>query len=639
MQRCVRCPAAYHSGDACVPAGATALTAASIVCPRHFRPAKARRAQHANVNVNWCFVCGRGGALLCCESCPTAFHAGCVGVAQPPDGAWYCEDCTAGRQPLFGDIVWVKLGCYRWWPARICPPRAVPDNVFDLPHGIGEFPVCFFGSHDYYWLHKGRVFYFDEGDKGSKDRTSSAHLAKQFHRAVVEATDAFKAWQASRESRVAQESERSGRKPAPYKHIKTNRPVGKVQIYTRDPAELTPCECAPTAAHPCGYDGDCLNAMMYYECHPAVCPAGERCENQRFVKMQYAACAPTKVGARGWGLRALEPVRKGQFVGEYVGDLIDDEECRRRLRRSHEDNVGDFYMLTIDKDRVIDAGPKGNLTRFMNHDCAPNCETQKWTVNGDVRVGLFALRDVAAGEELTFNYNLDCLGNEKRPCLCGAPRCSGFIGVRPKGAADNGGGTAAAGNGGEEPARRAANGGGIADDDDVLPPADEGGERGDVRPADVAGKVYHTRARLPRPSLARPHGRWQCPSGHHCDDCGRAPARCSAAALPELVACAAHERRPRAASRPTTRRHLLRRSTDLSKLPAARRRRPGPQGKMPLRRAHKRRTSVERARRRRGLPPGAAPARSTATRRSRAATSDREQRVSSSEEGNLMIVT
>ena len=36
------------------------------------------------------------------------------------------------------------------------------------------------------------------------------------------------------------------------------------------------------------------------------------------------------------------------------------------------------------------------------------------------------------GSELTFNYNLDCLGNEKKICACGAPNCSGFLGVRPK---------------------------------------------------------------------------------------------------------------------------------------------------------------------------------------------------------------
>ena len=68
----------------------------------------------------------------------------------------------------------------------------------------------------------------------------------------------------------------------------------------------------------------------------------------------------------------------------------------------------------------------------MNHSCQPNCETQKWTVNGDTRVGLFALMDIPVGTELTFNYNLECVGPDKKPCMCGAPNCSGFIGVKVK---------------------------------------------------------------------------------------------------------------------------------------------------------------------------------------------------------------
>ena len=63
-----------------------------------------------------------------------------------------------------------------------------------------------------------------------------------------------------------------------------------------------------------------------------------------------------------------------------------------------------FYYLMMDSQRIIDAGPKGNIARFMNHSCKPNCETEKWTVNGDTRVGIFAQADIPAGTELTFDY-------------------------------------------------------------------------------------------------------------------------------------------------------------------------------------------------------------------------------------------
>lgn len=53
-----------------------------------------------------------GGSLICCDLCPTAFHADCLNIL-PPDGGYICEDCQTGRFPLYGEIVWVKLGSYR----------------------------------------------------------------------------------------------------------------------------------------------------------------------------------------------------------------------------------------------------------------------------------------------------------------------------------------------------------------------------------------------------------------------------------------------------------------------------------------------------------------------------------------------
>jgi len=50
---------------------------------------------------------------VCCDSCPAAFHADCLELPGPPEGTWYCKNCTSGMRPHYGDIVWVKLGCYR----------------------------------------------------------------------------------------------------------------------------------------------------------------------------------------------------------------------------------------------------------------------------------------------------------------------------------------------------------------------------------------------------------------------------------------------------------------------------------------------------------------------------------------------
>ncbi|XP_072898376.1 histone-lysine N-methyltransferase NSD2 [Hemitrygon akajei] len=511
MMRCVRCPVAFHGGETCIAAGSVILTANSIICTNHFSPKKGY-THHAHVNVSWCFVCSRGGSLLCCESCPAAFHPECLNI-DTPEGSWYCNDCKAGKKPRYKDIIWVKLGSYRWWPAEICHPRNVPTNIQNMKHEIGEFPVHFFGSNDYFWTHQARVFPYVEGDKGSKDNKIKG-LSKAFRKALEEAAERFQDLKAQRETREAQENERNGRKPPPYKHIRVNKPFGKAQIYTADISEISRCNCKPTDDHPCGLDSECLNRMLMYECHPAVCPAGARCQNQCFSKRQYPESQVVKTAGKGWGLITKTDIKKGTFVNEYVGEVIDEDECRARIRFAQEHNIANFYMLTIDKDRIIDAGPKGNYCRFMNHSCQPNCETQKWTVNGDTRVGLFSLCDISAGTELTFNYNLDCLGNEKTVCKCGAPNCSGFLGVRPKNAS----------NGSDDKGKRrkkkirkrkSKNEGKKAHEDECFRCRD-GGELV-LCDRKACSKAYH----LSCLSLTKPpFGKWECP-WHHCDVCGK----------------------------------------------------------------------------------------------------------------------
>ncbi|XP_027951886.1 histone-lysine N-methyltransferase NSD3-like isoform X2 [Eumetopias jubatus] len=196
---------------------------------------------------------------------------------------------------------------------------------------------------------------------------------------------------------------------------------------------------------------------------------------------------------------------QGEFVNEYVGELIDEEECRLRIKRAHENS-----------DRIIDAGPKGNYSRFMNHSCNPNCETQKWTVNGDVRVGLFALCDIPAGMELTFNYNLDCLGNGRTECHCGAENCSGFLGVRPKSTCAS---TAEekAKNAKLKQKRRKIKAEPKQMHEDYCFQCGDGGELVMCDKKDCP-KAYHLLClNLTQP----PYGKWECP-WHQCEECSGA---------------------------------------------------------------------------------------------------------------------
>lgn len=89
-----------------------------------------------------------------------------------------------------------------------------------------------------------------------------------------------------------------------------NRPIGKVQIITADLSEIPRCNCKATDENPCGIDSECINRMLLYECHPQVCPAEERCQNQGFTKRQYSQVEIFRTLSRGWGLRCCHDIKK-----------------------------------------------------------------------------------------------------------------------------------------------------------------------------------------------------------------------------------------------------------------------------------------------------------------------------------------
>ena len=81
-------------------------------------------------------------------------------------------------------------------------------------------------------------------------------------------------------------------------------------IKKADLSELPKCECKADQENACSMTSDCLNYMMMYECHPALCPAGENCHNQFFTKRQYPVQKHQKTEGRGWGLVVFEDVKK-----------------------------------------------------------------------------------------------------------------------------------------------------------------------------------------------------------------------------------------------------------------------------------------------------------------------------------------
>jgi len=115
-------------------------------------------------------------------------------------------------------------------------------------------------------------------------------------------------------------------------------------------------------------------------------------------------------------LKAEEDVTKGTLVQEYMGEIIDDDEWRRRLAEYDHDTP--VYMFTLDQETYIDASMYGSLARFINHSCDPNCYTQKWQVGGEERVGIFANRDIQRGEEFSYDYKFESFGSVMKKCHC-----------------------------------------------------------------------------------------------------------------------------------------------------------------------------------------------------------------------------
>ncbi len=110
----------------------------------------------------------------------------------------------------------------------------------------------------------------------------------------------------------------------------------------------------------------------------------------------------------------------GARVIEYVGERITKAESARRCEAQN------WFIFGLDDELDLDGSVEWNAARFLNHSCAPNCEAV-WEGG---RIWIVALRDIEAGQELTFDYGYDLEDYKEHPCHCGAPDCAGYIVAR-----------------------------------------------------------------------------------------------------------------------------------------------------------------------------------------------------------------
>lgn len=136
----------------------------------------------------------------------------------------------------------------------------------------------------------------------------------------------------------------------------------------------------------------------------------------------------------GRGVFAIARIKEGEEICEYQGKLVTHEEADDRY--GGEDD-GHTFLFILNKQWVVDGNVGGNIARWINHGCAPNSEAVPVTAPGRDRrkdkIVITAVRDIAKGEELTYDYEIEVdhrITKAERAlwaCRCGSPKCLGTM--------------------------------------------------------------------------------------------------------------------------------------------------------------------------------------------------------------------
>lgn len=372
----------------------------SDLCPRHF-----------------CFTCGNParlkfkgktedlGKLIACFRCYRAFHECCAPksstfLEHTMLCAWHKTPKSTSRLELvsrllprhqFTEILGVEFAHVSDQQEFFFPTRWIPENYRTV--------------HDYQYVAS------DE-----EEMEAAEFLKENSPKKIVPKDGVPKLNRASRPPKY-------GKLSANLYAKGTKPPVNK----KFDDSSI--CNCS--SGMQCAMDF-CINRACHIECDQ-FCPCGPYCRNQRLQKKEYAKLKLIKTPNRGFGVITEQDLTPGDLVLEYCGEVITVEECQDRLIEMEKIGDKNYYFLALNASLILDAGRKGNIARFINHSCDPNCMTQKWTVGGVTRIGIYAKKNIRSGTELNYNYNFMGYGvdDEGQICYCGSANCPGYFSRRP----------------------------------------------------------------------------------------------------------------------------------------------------------------------------------------------------------------
>jgi len=223
--------------------------------------------------------------------------------------------------------------------------------------------------------------------------------------------------------------EEEDKEPTPYTKISENiYLIDKKKTRLNKEIRRIRCDCTyePDEPGAVGCGANCLNRLLMIECG-SKCNCGEFCTNKSFQKGCVYNLEVFQAGKKGLGVKTKDSIEQGAFIIEYCGEVVNYKEFMERTEKYDEEKRKHYYFMLLKGDEVIDATRCGSISRFINHSCDPNCVTQKWTVNGFLRVGFFSLREIEPGEELTFDYQYQRYGEKAQRCFCGSENCRGVL--------------------------------------------------------------------------------------------------------------------------------------------------------------------------------------------------------------------
>jgi SET domain-containing protein len=131
------------------------------------------------------------------------------------------------------------------------------------------------------------------------------------------------------------------------------------------------------------------------------------------AKLNGHASVPYRIGRSrtGLGMFATVPIKKGTFIAEYTGPLMTNKECDEKRENR--------YWFEVNARWTIDGSPRSNVARYFNHSCRPNADP----MIRDRRIRIKSIKNIAEGDEITYNYGKDYFDAYIKPHGCQCDKC------------------------------------------------------------------------------------------------------------------------------------------------------------------------------------------------------------------------